>query len=48
MELGGKSVNIIFADADLETIGDIAFYSIFDNKGEICYGGSRMLVERSV
>ncbi len=48
MELGGKSANIIFADADLETIGDIAFYSIFDNKGEICYGGSRMLAERSV
>ena len=48
MELGGKSANIVFADADLETIGDIAFYSIFDNKGEICYGGSRMLVERSV
>ena len=48
MELGGKSANIVFADANLETIGDIAFYSIFDNKGEICYGGSRMLVERSV
>ena len=48
MELGGKSANIIFADADLDTISDIAFYSIFDNKGEICYGASRMLVERSV
>ena len=48
MELGGKSANIVFADANLETIGDIAFSSIFDNKGEICYGGSRMLVERSV
>ena len=48
MELGGKSANIVFADADLSTIGDIAYYSMFDNKGEICYGGSRMLVERSV
>lgn len=48
MELGGKSANIVFADANLETIADIAFYSIFDNKGEICYAGSRMLVERPV
>ena len=48
MELGGKSANIVFADADLSTIADIAYYSMFDNKGEICYGGSRMLVERSV
>lgn len=48
MELGGKSANIVFADANLEAIGDIAFYSIFDNKGEICYGASRMLVERAV
>ena len=48
MELGGKSANIVFADANLESIGDISFYSMFDNKGEVCYGGSRMLVERSV
>ncbi|MGF1479071.1 MAG: aldehyde dehydrogenase family protein [Cyanophyceae cyanobacterium] len=48
MELGGKSANIVFADADLKKINNLAFYSIFDNKGEICYAGSRMLVERSV
>ena len=47
MELGGKCVNIVFADADLEMVGDIAYHSMF-NKGEICSGGSRMLVERSV
>ena len=48
MELGGKSANIVFADADMESIGDLAFNCMFYNKGEICYGGSRMIVERSV
>jgi acyl-CoA reductase-like NAD-dependent aldehyde dehydrogenase len=48
MELGGKSANIIFADADLEAAAETAYYGIFYNKGEICYAGSRMLIERSV
>lgn len=48
MELGGKSANIIFADADLESAALTAYYGMFYNKGEICYAGSRMLVERSV
>ncbi len=48
MELGGKSANIIFADADLDNAALSAYYGIFYNKGEICYAGSRMLVERSV
>lgn len=48
MELGGKSANIIFADADLDTAATSAYYGMFYNKGEICYAGSRMLVERSV
>jgi aldehyde dehydrogenase (NAD+) len=48
MELGGKSANIIFADADLDVAAETAYYGVFYNKGEICYAGSRMLVERSI
>jgi acyl-CoA reductase-like NAD-dependent aldehyde dehydrogenase len=48
MELGGKSPNIIFADADLESAVTTAFYGIFWNKGEVCVAGSRLLVERPV
>jgi aldehyde dehydrogenase (NAD+) len=48
MELGGKSPNIIFADADLELALQAAFWGIFWNKGEVCVAGSRLLVERSI
>jgi aldehyde dehydrogenase (NAD+) len=48
MELGGKSANIVFADADLDSALELAWFSIFYNKGEICTAGSRMLVERSI
>ncbi|NMG19381.1 aldehyde dehydrogenase family protein [Brasilonema bromeliae] len=48
MELGGKSANIVFADADLDAAIETAYYGMFYNKGEICYAGSRMLVERSI
>jgi aldehyde dehydrogenase (NAD+) len=48
MELGGKSANIIFADADLNSATQTAYDGMFYNKGEICYAGSRMLVERTV
>lgn len=48
MELGGKSANIIFADADLDEAVQTAYDGMFYNKGEICYAGSRMLVERAV
>jgi aldehyde dehydrogenase (NAD+) len=48
MELGGKSANIVFADADLESAIANAFFGIFYNKGEICTAGSRLVVERSV
>lgn len=48
MELGGKSANIIFADADLDKAVQTAYDGMFYNKGEICYAGSRMLVERLV
>jgi aldehyde dehydrogenase (NAD+) len=48
MELGGKSPNIIFADADLARAATTAFYAIMWNKGEVCVAGSRLLVERPV
>ena len=48
MELGGKSPNIIFADADLNAALQAAFWGIFWNKGEVCVAGSRILVERAI
>ena len=47
MELGGKSPNIIFADANIDVAVQIAFWAVFWNKGEVCVAGSRLLVERS-
>src|SRR5882757_4461713 len=47
MELGGKSPNILFADADMDAAIRAAFWGIFWNKGEVCVAGSRLLVERS-
>jgi acyl-CoA reductase-like NAD-dependent aldehyde dehydrogenase len=48
LELGGKSPNIIFADADLDAAAKGAFQAIFYGKGEVCAAGSRLLVEDSV
>ncbi len=48
LELGGKSPNIIFADADLPSAIKGAQNGIFYSKGEVCAAGSRLLVERSV
>src|SRR5205085_2299763 len=48
LELGGKSPNIIFADADLAAAVRGAQNGIFYGKGEVCAAGSRLLVERSV
>jgi acyl-CoA reductase-like NAD-dependent aldehyde dehydrogenase len=48
LELGGKSPNIIFADADLKAAIRGAQTGIFYGKGEVCAAGSRLLVERSV
>lgn len=48
MELGGKSANIVFADADLDSAISNAFFGIFYNKGEICTAESRLLLERSI
>jgi len=47
LELGGKSANVIFADADLERAAAAAPYSVFDNAGQDCCARSRVLVERS-
>lgn len=48
LELGGKSPNIVFADADLKAAVRGAITGIFYGKGEVCAAGSRVLVERSV
>jgi len=48
LELGGKSPNIVFADADLEAAARGALNAIFYGKGEVCAAGSRLLVEDSV
>ncbi len=48
LELGGKSPNIVFADADLKAAVRGAQNGIFYGKGEVCAAGSRLLVERSV
>jgi acyl-CoA reductase-like NAD-dependent aldehyde dehydrogenase len=47
LELGGKSANVIFADADLEQAAAAAPYAVFDNAGQDCCARSRILVERS-
>jgi betaine-aldehyde dehydrogenase len=48
MELGGKSPNIFFADADFEAAIDGALFGVFINQGEVCSAGSRILVEKSI
>jgi betaine-aldehyde dehydrogenase len=48
LELGGKSPNIIFADADFEGAVEWAMIGVFFNQGEVCSAGSRILVEESL
>lgn len=48
MELGGKSPNIIFADADWERAMDAAIFMIFSNNGQRCTAGSRILVQENI
>jgi gamma-glutamyl-gamma-aminobutyraldehyde dehydrogenase len=48
LETGGKSPNLVFADADLDTAADMAAFGIFFNQGEVCSANSRLLVEESV
>ena len=47
LELGGKSANIVFADADLEAAAAAAPYAVFDNAGQDCCARSRILVQAS-
>lgn len=49
LELGGKSPNVVFADApDLEEAAKVSAAGIFRNSGQVCVAGSRLLVERSI
>ena len=48
LELGGKSPNIFFADADFEAAIDGALFGVFINQGEVCSAGSRILVEKQI
>ncbi|MDN3028283.1 aldehyde dehydrogenase family protein [Streptomyces sp. S.PB5] len=48
LELGGKSANIVFADADLDAAAPAAVRAVFGHSGQMCTAGSRLLVQRSV
>jgi betaine-aldehyde dehydrogenase len=48
LELGGKSPNVFFADADWEAAVDGALFGVFINQGEVCSAGSRILVEKRI
>jgi betaine-aldehyde dehydrogenase len=48
LELGGKSPNIVFADADWATAVDYALFGIYANSGQVCSAGSRLIVQRAI
>jgi aldehyde dehydrogenase (NAD+) len=48
LELGGKSPDIVFADADLEASVPVVAMAVFNNAGQICHAGSRLFVERPI
>jgi betaine-aldehyde dehydrogenase len=48
LELGGKSANVVFADADLESCVESSLWAVYDNAGQDCCSRSRILVERSI
>jgi len=48
LELGGKSPNVIFADADIGAAVEWAMIGIFFNQGEVCAAGSRIIIEESI
>ncbi len=48
LELGGKSANIVFADADLDAVVEGVLTAIFVNQGQVCCAGSRLFVHRSI
>ena len=48
LELGGKSPNIVFADADFDIAAEYALYAIFSGQGEVCSAGSRLVLEKKI
>ncbi|HEX3368804.1 MAG TPA: aldehyde dehydrogenase family protein [Candidatus Cybelea sp.] len=48
LELGGKSPNVVFADADFDTAIDYALFGIYANAGQVCSAGSRLVIDRSL
>src|SRR5205814_4491988 len=48
LELGGKSSNVVFADADLDAAVEGAYFGLFFNQGQCCCAGSRLFVEEKV
>lgn len=48
LELGGKSPNVIFDDADLDAASSASFYSFASNQGQLCVAGTRVIVQQSV
>jgi len=48
LELGGKSPNIVFADADMDAAVEGAFFGLFFNQGQCCCAGSRLFVEKKI
>src|ERR1700737_2203440 len=48
LELGGKSPNVIFADADLDAAVEGSYFGLFFNQGQCCCAGSRLFVESNV
>ncbi|HEV3091829.1 MAG TPA: aldehyde dehydrogenase family protein [Candidatus Cybelea sp.] len=48
LELGGKSPNVVFADADFDTAIDYALFGIYANAGQVCSAGSRLVIENSL
>src|SRR5205823_7137596 len=48
LELGGKSPNVVFADADLDAAVEGAYFGLFFNQGQCCVAGSRLFVQERV
>ena len=48
LELGGKSPNIVFADANLKRASSTSMYGVFSNSGQVCTAGTRILVEKPI